>query len=158
MKMQRKTLITLAASSLLLGSAAVMAYGGGHGFDREGCHRSNPMETLQHVDNVTDEQRSALRKLFDEQRDSMRGQRDVMREGRKAVRDAIRSGAKMDEIKKLATKQGELVTDMIIRKAEMRQKMAGILTEEQMKQLQEMRFNDMERHPRHDKMDRDSRW
>jgi len=148
MKMQKKSLLTLAAGSLLLGSAAVMAYGGGHGIEREGCHRGNQMEALQQVDNVTDEQRTALSKLFDEQRDSMREQRGAMREGRRAVHDAIRSGAKMDEIKTLATKQGNLVTDMIMRKAEMRQKIAGILSEEQMKQLQDYRPDRKEWHDR----------
>lgn len=138
MKMQKKSLLTLAAGSLLLGSAAVMAYGG-HGFDREGCQRGYPMEALQQLDNVTDEQRTALSKVFDEQRDTMREQRDAMRESRKAVRDAIRSGANMDEIKKLAAKQGEMVTQMIVRKAELRQKISGILTPEQMKQLQDYR-------------------
>lgn len=148
MKMQKKPLITLVASSLLLGSAAVMAYGGGHGFDRGGCNHANPMQALQQLDNVSDEQRTALRKLFDEQRGSMREQRDAMREGRKAVREAIRSGAGTDEIRALATRQGEQVTAMIMAKAEMRQKMANILSEEQMKQLQDIRPERMERHER----------
>jgi Spy/CpxP family protein refolding chaperone len=148
MKMRKKPLITLLAGSLLLGSAAAMAYGGSHGFGKGGCDHGNPMQALQQLDNVTDEQRQALRKLFDEQRDSRRDQRDAMRDGRKAVRDAIQSGASTDEVRKLATKQGQLVTDMIMSRAETRQKMASILTPDQMKQLQDYRSDRMERHDR----------
>jgi len=148
MKMQKKSWLTLAAASLLLGSAAVMAYGGGHGYDREGCHQENPMKALQQLDNVSDEQRTALRNLFTEQRDSMRAQRDAMREGRKTIRDAIQKGISKEQLQVLANKQGEQVSAMIMARAEMQEKLAGILTAEQMKQLQAMRQEKMDRHPR----------
>lgn len=147
MKSQKKRLIAIVAGSLLLGSAGLaMAYGGGHGFDREGCGHGKPMRVLEKLDNVTDTQRDQLQKLFDEQRDSMRERRDAMREGRKAVREAISNGASSEELRALATKQGEQVAAMIMAKAEMRQKMATILTEEQMKELQDYRSEMMEKH------------
>jgi len=148
MTSQKKRLIAIVAGSLLLGSAGSALAFGGKGYDREGCDQDRPMHALQQLDNVTDEQREQLRKLFDEQRDSMRERRDAMREGRKAVREAIRSGASTEEIRTLATKQGEQVTAMIMAKAEMRQKMASILTAEQMKTLQDYRSERMERYNR----------
>lgn len=148
MKMQRKSWLTLTTAGLLLSSAAVMAYGGGHGYDKEGCHHESPMKTVQQLDNLTDEQRTALRKLYSEQRDTMRKQRDAMREGRKAIRDALQKGVDKKQLQALADKQGEQVAAMIMLRAGTQEKLAGILTAEQMKQLQEMRQERMERHPR----------
>ncbi len=80
-----------------------------------------------------------MRKLFDEQRESKKAQREAMRANRKALHEAINKGAGTEEIQALANKQGEYVAAMIMAKAEMRQKMATVLTEEQMKQLQQYR-------------------
>lgn len=149
MKSQNKRLIGIVAGSLLLGSAGVaMAFGGPGGDHREGCDHSKPMHALQQLDNVTDEQREQIRKMYEEQRGSMKQRRDAMREGRKAVREAINRGASTEEIRALATKQGEQVTAMIMAKAEMRQKMATILTAEQMKALQDSRSERMEKRER----------
>ena len=146
MKTQKKRLITVVAATLLLGSAGLaMAYGGGHGFDRERCDHGSPTRMLERLDGVTDEQRDQLRKVFDEQRDTMRDRRDAMRDSRKAIRDAISNGAGKEEVQKLANKQGELVAAMIMAKAEMREKMATVLTEEQMKELQDYRSDRMEK-------------
>lgn len=138
MTMQKKSLIALVAGSLLLGSAGAMAYGG-HGFYGKSCDRDKPMHALEKLDNVTDVQRDQLRKLFDEQRESKKAQREAMRANRKALHEAINKGAGTEEIQALANKQGEYVAAMIMAKAEMRQKMATVLTEEQMKQLQQYR-------------------
>jgi Spy/CpxP family protein refolding chaperone len=97
---------------------------------------------------VTDEQRAQLRTLFTEQRDAMSEKRDAMRENRKALREAIAKGATTEEIRPLADKQGEQIAEMIMAKAEMRQKMATILTEEQMKELQDSRSERMGKHMR----------
>jgi Spy/CpxP family protein refolding chaperone len=148
MKSQKKRLIGIVAGSLLLGSAGAALAFGGHGYDREGCDHDRPMHALQQLDNVTDEQREQLKKMFDEQRDTMRERRGAMHEGRKAVREAIRRGASTEEIRALATKQGEQVTAIIMAKAEMRQKMATILTKEQMKALQDSRSEKMEKRER----------
>ncbi len=137
MTMQKKSLIALVAGSLLLGSAGVMA--GGHGFYGKNCDSDKPMHALEKLDNVTDAQRDQLRKLFDEQRESKKAQREAMRANRKALHEAINKGAGTKEIQTLANKQGEYVAAMIMAKAEMRQKMATVLTEEQMKQLQQYR-------------------
>lgn len=144
MTMQKKSLIALIAGTLMLGSAGAMAYEG-HGYGHKGCGHDMPMHALQKLDNVTDAQREQLRKLFDEQRESMRGQRDAMRQNHKAVREAINSGASTEELRALANKQGEYVAAMIMAKAEMRRKMATVLTKEQMKQLQEYRSERMEK-------------
>ncbi len=147
MTMQKKSIVALLAGSLLLGSAGVMAYGG-HGCDRKGFEDSKPTRVLEKLDNVTDEQREQVQKLFEEQRESMKGQREAMRENRKAVREAINKGASTEEIGALANKQGEYVAAMIVAKAEMRRKMGNVLTEEQMLQLQELRDKRMEKRER----------
>lgn len=147
MTMQKKSLLALVAGSLLLGSAGVMAYGG-HGFDGKGCEYDKPMHALKRLDNVTDGQREQLSKLYDEQRESKKAHREAMRQNRKALHEAINKGASTEEIRTLANKQGEYVAAMIMAKAEMRQKMATVLTEEQMKQLQEYRDERREKHER----------
>jgi Spy/CpxP family protein refolding chaperone len=149
MKTRSKRLIAIVAGSLLLGGTGLaMAYGGGHGFDRAGCEHGNSARMLDKLDNVTDEQRAQLRTLFTEQRDAMSEKRDAMRENRKALREAIAKGATTEEIRPLADKQGEQIAEMIMAKAEMRQKMATILTEEQMKELQDSRSERMGKHMR----------
>lgn len=146
MKAQKKRLIAIVAGSLLLGSTGLaMAYGGGHGFDRDRCNHGSPTRMLERLDGVTDEQRDQLRKMSDDQREVMRERRDAMRDSRRAVRDAINKGAGTEEIRALAAKQGEQVAAMIMAKAEMRQKMATILSEEQMKEMQEYRSERMEK-------------
>lgn len=146
MKMQKKSLIALAAGSLLLGTTAVMAFGGGHGFGHEGCGHGNPMRTLEQLDNVSDEQRSQLRTLFKEQRNAHQGEREAMRAARQAVQEAIDNGASSEQIRALADNQGKLVAARIVARAEMQQKVAAILTPEQLKELQELRADRMERH------------
>jgi Spy/CpxP family protein refolding chaperone len=150
MNVQKKRLIAILAGSLLLGSTGLaVAYGGGHGFDRAACdHGAAPMHALYKLDNVTDEQREQLRKVYQEQRDAMQQRRDAMRESRKAIREAINNGAATEELRTLATKQGEQVAEMIMAKAQMRQKMAAILTPEQIKQLQDYRAERQERRMR----------
>lgn len=148
MTSQKKYLIAILAGSLLLGGTGAALAFGGKGYDREGCDRDRPMRALQQLDNITDEQREQVRKLFDEQRESMRERRNAMQEERKAVREAIQSGASTEEIRALATKQGEQVTAMIMAKAELRRKMATILTDDQMKALQDSRSEWMGRHQR----------
>jgi Spy/CpxP family protein refolding chaperone len=51
----------------------------------------------------------------------------------------MQSGADMETIRKLAREQGNQVEAMIIQRAEARQKLAAILTDEQMKELQSMK-------------------
>jgi Spy/CpxP family protein refolding chaperone len=149
MKTQTKPLLTLVAGGLLLGSAAVMAFGGGHDFKRGACEHGSPMHALQQLDNVSDEQRKALRDLFEAQRKGMREQRDALHEGRKALREAMRNGANNDEIRVLAEKQGERVSAMIMTGAALQQNMAAILNAEQMQQLRDFQHGDRERKDNH---------
>jgi len=146
MKTRSKRLTAIVAGGLLLGATGLaMAYGGGHGFDRAGCsHGGASGLMLEKLDNVSDEQREQLRKVFAEQREAMQAQGDAMRENSKALRDALRNGAAPEEIRPLADKQGEQIAAMIMAKAQMRQSMATILSEEQMKELQDSFMPGME--------------
>jgi hypothetical protein len=82
--------------------------------------------------------------VFAEQREAMQAQSDAMRENSKALREALRNGAAPEEIRPLADKQGEQIAAMIMAKAQMRQSMATILSEEQMKALQDSFMAGME--------------
>lgn len=145
MKTRSKRLTAIVAGGLLLGATGLaMAYGGGHGFDRAGCSHGKSGLMLEKLDNVSDEQREQLRKVFAEQRETMQAQGSAMRENRKALRDALRNGAAPEEIRPLADKQGEQIAAMIMAKAQMRQSMAAILSEEQMKELQDSFMPGME--------------
>jgi Spy/CpxP family protein refolding chaperone len=78
-------------------------------------------------------------------------QKDAMRESRQALRDAMQSGAGKEELQALADKQGKQVSAMIMARAQMRDKINAILTEEQRAELKKMqqerrkRFDDDER-------------
>jgi Spy/CpxP family protein refolding chaperone len=156
-KIQKKPLVVLLAGSLLLGSAAALAFGGGYDGHHGGCQygesrhggygHGDRMYGLKQLD-LSDEQRNAFRDLFKSQRDGKREQRDAMRDNREAIRDAIDKGASDSELRALADKQGKFVADRIMERAAFRAKVAEILTDEQEKQLQAFREERMERFER----------
>jgi Spy/CpxP family protein refolding chaperone len=121
----------------LLGAAgAVFAFGGPH-HGPGGCDRTSPREAVEQVEGLSDAQREQLDKLFTEQRTAMKTRMEAMRDNRKALRQAMRDGAGMEEIQKLADEQGVKVSAMIMAKAQMRSKLAEILSTEQLEQLQD---------------------
>ncbi|MFO7592582.1 MAG: Spy/CpxP family protein refolding chaperone [Pseudomonadota bacterium] len=139
MKHSKKTLALFLAGTLMLGGAgAVMAFGGHHGKGDCGRHGS-AMPALSQIESLTDEQRGEIKALLKEQRSGMREQREAMRENRKALREAMQGDADTKALQALADKQGEHVSAMIMARAQVREKVSAILTEEQRAELKQIR-------------------
>lgn len=140
MKLTNKTLATLLAAGLTLGAASsAFAFGShGHGCDM-GSRTASPMRALYQLDNLTDEQRTEIKKLMKSERDAMRDLFDAMQDNRDAMQEATRKSATADKIEPLAKKQGELVTQMTMARAKMRDRINAILTDEQRKELSTMK-------------------
>ncbi|MEW8562073.1 MAG: periplasmic heavy metal sensor, partial [Candidatus Thiodiazotropha sp.] len=99
---QKIAIITL--STLLFTSAgAAVAFGGhkGHGgCDRDG--RAGPMAALSQIEDLTAEQKEALKDIRSATRDAMRDLRDAMQDNRTELHDAMVDGAKLETIRGLA--------------------------------------------------------
>jgi Spy/CpxP family protein refolding chaperone len=141
MKPTYRRIAIISLSTLLFTSAgATLAFGGpkGHG----GCERggkAGPMAALTQLDDLTTEQKDVLKDIRSATRDAMRDLRDNMQDNRTDLHDAMADNADMTTIRSLAEKQGDQVARMIILRAEVRNKINSVLTEEQRQQLQEMR-------------------
>lgn len=142
MKRSNKTLTLILAGTLLLGgSGAAIAFGGGH-HGKGGCDRhGSPMKVLGKLDNLSDAQREQIKSIYQEQREAMREQKQAAREDRQALRQAMHEGVAGDELRALADKQGARVADMIVAKAELRQRIHAVLTEEQRAELEQFQQN-----------------
>lgn len=158
MKHSNKRIALILAGTLLLGGAGTaLAYGGFHG--KGDCdHHGSPMRALSQIDNLTDEQRTQIKALYKEQRNAMMDQKDAMRESRQALRDAMDKGASKEELQALANKQGDQVAAMIMGRAQMRDKLNAILTEEQRAQLQKMQQERMKQRDERRDDDGRGRW
>ncbi|MES9947047.1 MAG: Spy/CpxP family protein refolding chaperone [Candidatus Thiodiazotropha sp.] len=144
MKPTYRRIAIISLSTLLFTSAgAAMAFGGpkGHGgCDRGGKH--GPMAALTQLDDLSTEQKQVLKDIRKATRDAMRDLRDAMQDNRTELRDAMIDNADMASIRSLAEKQGDQVTRMIVLRAEVRNKINSVLTEEQREQLQDLRWSE----------------
>ena len=90
--------------------------------------------------NLTDEQREAMRQAMresrDNQRDSRREVADARRSFRQAARDSERTG---EELRALGEAVGRAQAEAVVQRRADRERIAGILTEEQRQQLEQMR-------------------
>lgn len=138
MKTTHKRLTAITLTALLFAAAGgAMAFGGSH--ERHGgCDHGDamgPMERIYRLNDLSDEQKSQLRTIRNETRSALREIRDDMQEARDELRDSMFEGKDLETIRGLAQKQGEQVTKMIVLRAETRQKIRAILTEEQQQRL-----------------------
>lgn len=153
MKVSNKALTAVLAAGLTFAGAA-FAYGGGH-YSHNACGfgYSGSMHALYQLDSLSDEQRSKIKTIIKEERKTMRDMGDRMQDNRDALYEAMRKNAPISEIKPLAKKQGEQIAEMIVARAELRNKINAVLTDAQRKELQQMKpqrpFDDDER-PRGD--------
>jgi len=143
MKPIQKRLAVISLSALLVtGAGAALAFGGHHdrfgGCDRDG--ERTPMAQLQRLDDITPEQRDQLQEIRKQARDEFRKLRDAMRDNHSDLRDAMADDSDLETIRGLAQKQGEQVMRMIVLRAEIRQKINGVLTDAQRQQLSELRL------------------
>ena len=137
MQTKIRNLLIASILAVTLGGGAALACDRHDGLKR---HDGAPMlfKAVRHLDNLTDEQRAQLRKLYDEHRDARYEQYKQSRDERRALHDALRDGAAPEAIKPLAQKQGERVAQRIVERAQMMAQVRAILTDAQIQQLKEM--------------------
>lgn len=140
MKASNVTLAALLAASLTLGAASSVFAFGSHGRDCDmGARQTSPMRVLYQLDSLSDEQRSEIKKLMKEERSSLRDLMDAMQDNRDAMQDAMKDNLSAEKIKPLAEKQGELITEMTMARARIRDKINTLLTDEQRDELSKMK-------------------
>lgn len=145
MKSINKRVAIIGLSALLITSAGTaLAFGGPKGH-HGGCDRGkggSPMEAISQLEDLTSEQKDQLKEIRSSAKDAMRDLRDDMQDNRRDLRDAMEKNADLETVRKLAQKQGDQVARMIMLRAEIRDKVDEILTEEQREQLADMRGMD----------------
>ena len=139
--MKRKTKSILFGTALLAATGTVLAFGGpgnceqhAGGMGKMGMSGGS-MQRFNQIENLTNEQRAQLNELRKSQRDTMRSMRDAMSDNHAAIRNAMKDGANDATIQQLAEARGAAVTDMTLKRAEMKKKIDAILTEEQRNSL-----------------------
>lgn len=141
MNPMKKSLAAIGLATLLIaGAGTALAFGGPkghHGCDRDGGH--SPLTALTRLDDLTDEQKNQLRVIRKSARDAMRDLRDEMRDNREDLHEAMVDSADLEAIRALAGRQGEQVARMIVLRAEIREKIAHVLSEDQREQLRDLR-------------------
>jgi Spy/CpxP family protein refolding chaperone len=140
MKNMHKKLTVFALSGLLVTAAGSALAFGGHHQREDGCnHRQmvSPMGGLSRLNDLSDEQKTQLQQIRKESRTALRDLRDQMRDTKDELRDAMSGQADLDNIRQLAQKQGEQMTNMIVLRAETHNKINAVLSEEQRQRLQQ---------------------
>jgi Spy/CpxP family protein refolding chaperone len=136
---KRITAITLSAL-LAMAAGGAVAFGGSH--QRHGdCDPSDMharMPHLSRLDNLSDTQKDQLKQIRRETRDVMRDLRNEMRGNKDSLRDSMADNAAIENIRTLAKKQGDMVAKMIVLRAETREKIRNVLTDEQRAQFDAM--------------------
>lgn len=133
--MNKKTKAILLGATLLAATGTALAMGGPGNCEQRGGPFGGKMQGFGQIENLTSEQRTQLRDLQRTQRDKMRSLRDAMSDNHTAMFDAMEDGADSATIQKLAEARGATVTTMTVQRAEMKQKVDAILTEEQRNSL-----------------------
>lgn len=150
--MKRSIKALLIATTLVGGAAAAVAYamppGGGAcgygphamGLGRHGMDHEARIERMAQHLNLTQEQREQVRAIVDKHRPQTRALRDQLTESHKQLREIVRSDRfNENEVRKLAEAQGKLKAEMIVQRAKVQNEIRAVLTEEQRRQLDEMR-------------------
>jgi|GEM_PF-4037360 len=104
-------------------------------FDNNMASSLQFLETLD----LSKQQREKIWSIQDDIRPKMRTNRLALSEGRKQLREIVNSDYDKNKIKKLANKQGTVITAIIMLKTEMRYRINSVLTEEQSKQFKKIR-------------------
>lgn len=133
MKATRIVMAITFVGLLAAGSTAVFACGD-RGDWRHGSDGIGPMRAISQLDNLSDDQRKQLDNLRDKQRKEF----EQTRNERQQLRDAMDMATDAKTLRPLAEKQGKLVTEMIMKRQEMRSEVDKILTPAQRTQLKEI--------------------
>lgn len=128
----------------LVGAFAVSTAIAGPG--KRGHHNPEHMfKRMAHHLNLDEAQMEQARAIRAEMRPHMKELYEQRREIRKALGEAVRNGASQSEIDALAQQQGDNHAQLISKRAEMKGRIHGLLTDEQKQQLEEHREKRMER-------------
>ncbi len=137
--------LTLALGLGGLGIAHAKGYGdhcGGHDGEPGGRHL---MHAITQLDDLKPEQRDALKALFERHREAAQSLRDAARDERDTLREVLDAGAADETVRPVAQRIGELMTQRVLLRAELRREAGAILTPEQLTQLNQMRDERRER-------------
>jgi Spy/CpxP family protein refolding chaperone len=134
------------ATALSLGMAATAtAFSGDHGGKQ---HRYERM--ADRLD-MNDEQRQQLKQIHRQVRPQMLELKDAMQDNSEALRKLDPKSAEFDkQVAELARQQGELVTQKIIQRSQVRAKVFAILTPEQREMATKMKRHHYGKRGKHD--------
>jgi Spy/CpxP family protein refolding chaperone len=138
--MKRKIVVVTLSTLLFMSAGAALAFNGHGDCDRDDMR--NPMEALIQLDSLSAEQRDEIENIRKATRDALRDLRDKMHDSRTQLQDAMEDNADLETIRGLAKMQGDQVASMIVLRAEVRKKISNLLTEEQRRQLLDLRLSD----------------
>lgn len=134
----KRAIITFLSGALL--TVGVAAYAGHHGGGHDGPHGDRMaahLEKMADALELTDSQRAEIQAIVERNNDG------ALREAMKANRKALKDASEFDNydagvVAELAVKQGELVTQSIIKRNQAKQEMLAVLTEAQRDELKEL--------------------
>jgi len=108
--------------------------------DKHGKKSGDRMERMiKHLE-LSDEQATQVRSIRDSYQPKMQALREKMQENRKQLREEMHAETiDQEKVKKLADKMGDLKADKIILRAEKRNKIHNVLTNEQREKMKEMK-------------------
>ena len=123
------------ATALSLGMAATAgAFPGGHGGKQQRYERM-----ADRLD-MSDQQRQQLKQIHRQARPQMLDMKDAMQDNREALRKLDPKSPQFDtQVAELAKQQGELVTQKIIQRQQLRASVFAILTPEQREVAKQMK-------------------
>ncbi len=135
----------LALASIAAAQHEGRHHGGERGFRGEGMGPGGPMgplAMLRELD-LSEDQRRQIRALFEEV--DQTGAPERLREAREALHDAIESGADESTLRERASRLGEAEGDVAVEWAGVRTRVQEILTEDQKKELEQLKQDARER-------------
>lgn len=138
----------LALASIATAQHEGRRHGGERGFRGEGPSSMRPggpmgpLAMLRELD-LSEDQRRQIRALFEEI--DQTGAPERLREAREALHDAIESGADESTLRERASRLGEAEGDVAVEWAGVRTRVQEILTEDQKKELEQLKQDARER-------------
>lgn len=137
----KKALLALGLSGMLVFSASAYAEGDmsvDHSKGGMQDHAGKIHDLLEQL-SLTDEQKAQIKDLIASSRESMKELRGQMQASSEKLREAMQSSSvNLDLAKQLADSQGEFMSSLIVKQAELKNKIYDILTPEQRDQLTQL--------------------
>ncbi len=120
-------------------------------FPGKSCGQQQRYERMADRLDMNDEQRQQLKQIHRQARPQMLELKDAMQDNREALRKLDPQSPQFDtQVAELAKQQGELVTQKIIQRNQLRAKVFAILTPEQREMAKKMKRNHSGKRGKHD--------